>query len=102
MTTIRGKDGGFGPTRAVNPLADILRLKTKSAFETKLMYEVDPKTQALNRVLFHATLDGDPIDGTVEFANVPGGGPSYAARTTVTAPNKKLTAKIENFSYVRQ
>jgi hypothetical protein len=68
----------------------------------KLVYEVDPKTQALNRVLFHATLDGDPIDGTVEFANVPGGGPSYAARTTVTAPAKKLTAKIENFSYVRQ
>lgn len=53
-------------------------------------------------MLFHATLDGDPIDGTVEFATVPGGGPSYAARTTVTAPAKKLTAKIENFSYVRQ
>jgi hypothetical protein len=68
----------------------------------KLVYEVDPRTKALNRVLFHATLDGDPIDGTVEFANVPGGGPSYAARTTVAAPKKKLTAKIENFSYVRQ
>jgi hypothetical protein len=68
----------------------------------KLVYEIDPKTQALNRVLFHATLEGDPIDGTVEFANVPGGGPSYAARTTVTAPAKKLTAKIENSSYVRQ
>jgi hypothetical protein len=65
--------------------------------------QVDTKTQALNRVLFHASLDGDPIDGTVEFANVPGGGgPSYAARTTVTAPAKKLTATIENFSYVRQ
>jgi hypothetical protein len=68
----------------------------------KLTYEIDPKTQALHRVLFHATLDGDPIDGTVEFANVPGGGPSYAARTTVAAPAKKLTAKIENSSYVRQ
>jgi hypothetical protein len=33
---------------------------------------------------------------------MPRGGPSYAARTTVTAPAKKLTAKIENFSYVRQ
>ena len=53
-------------------------------------------------MLFHATLDGDPIDGAVEFANVPAGGPSYAARTTVSAPAKKLTAKIENFSYVRQ
>ena len=64
--------------------------------------ENDPKTQALHRVLFHATLEGDPIDGTVEFATVPGGGPSYAARTTVAAPKKKLTAKMENFSYVRQ
>jgi hypothetical protein len=62
----------------------------------KLVYEIDPKTQALNRVLFHATLDGDPIDATVELANVPGGGPNYAARTTVTAPAKKLTEKIED------
>jgi hypothetical protein len=68
----------------------------------KLTYEIDPKTQAINRVLFHATLDGDPIDGIVNFANVPGGGPSYAAMTTVSAPKKKLTAKIENFQYVRQ
>jgi hypothetical protein len=68
----------------------------------KLTYEIDPKTQAINRVLFHATLDGDPIDGTVQFANVPGGGPSYAATTMVNAPAKNLTAKIENFQYVRQ
>jgi hypothetical protein len=68
----------------------------------KLTYEIDPKTQAIHRVLFHATLEDDPIDGTVEFANVPGGGPSYAATTMVNAPAKKLTAKIENFMYVRQ
>lgn len=68
----------------------------------KLVYEIDPKTQALNRVLFHSMLDGDPIDGAVQFANVPGGGPSYAATTMVNAPAKKLTAKIENSQYVRQ
>ena len=67
----------------------------------KLVYEIDPKTQALSRVLFHATLEGDPVDGTVEFATVPGGGPSYPARTTVRVPAKKITAKIENFNYVR-
>ena len=67
----------------------------------KLVYEIDPKTQALHRVLFHATLEGDPVDGTVEMGNVPGGGPSYAARTTVSAPAKKITAKLENFEYVR-
>jgi hypothetical protein len=67
----------------------------------KLVYEIDPKTQALHRILFHATLEGDPVDGTVEMGNVPGGGPSYAARTTVSVPAKKITAKLENFEYVR-
>jgi hypothetical protein len=67
----------------------------------KLTYEIDPKTQALNRVLFHAMLDNDPIDGVVEFANVPGGGPSYAAKATVNAPAKKLIATIESYQYVR-
>ena len=41
------------------------------------------------------------MDGSVEFASVPGGGPSYAARTTVRVPAKKIAAKIENFEYVR-
>ena len=63
----------------------------------KLVYQIHPKTQALHRILFHATLEGDPVDGTVEMANVPGGGPSYAARTTVSVPAKKITAKLENF-----
>jgi len=67
----------------------------------RLTYEIDPKTQALHRVLFHATLEDDPIDGTVQFANVPGGGPSYASMTIVNAPAKKLTATIENFEYVK-
>jgi hypothetical protein len=67
----------------------------------KLVYEIDPKTQSLNRVLFHATLEGDPVDGVVEMGTVPGGGPSYAARTTVSVPAKKITAKLENFEYVR-
>ncbi len=67
----------------------------------KLTYEIEPKTQAVNRVLFHATLEGDPIDGVVNFASVSGGGPSYAAMTTVSAPKKQLTARIENFDYAR-
>ncbi|MFO7695315.1 MAG: hypothetical protein R6V57_19690 [Vicinamibacterales bacterium] len=68
----------------------------------KLVYEIDPKTQAIHRVLFTATLDDDPVDGSVEFATVGGGGPNYAARTTVNAPGKNLTATIENFEYARQ
>jgi hypothetical protein len=68
----------------------------------KLVYEIDPKTQAINRVLFHATLDGDPIDGEVKMAAVPGGAPTYASTVTVNAPAKHLTAKIENYGYTRQ
>ena len=68
----------------------------------KLVYEIDPKTKALNRVVFRATLDGDPVDGTVEMSTVSGGGPNYAARTIVNAPAQKLTAKIENFDYMKQ
>lgn len=68
----------------------------------KLTYEIDAQSHAIRRVLFHATLDGDPVDGTVEMSAVPGGGPNYAARTRVDAPGKKLSATIENFEYVRQ
>lgn len=67
----------------------------------KLVYEINPDTQGLKRVLFTAPLEGDPVDGTVEFASVPNGGPNYAARVTVNAPAKKLTATIENFEYVK-
>ncbi len=68
----------------------------------KLTYEIDSKTHALRRVTFHTALEGDPVDGTVEMASVPHGGPNYAARTVVKAPGKKLTATIENYEYVRQ
>ena len=68
----------------------------------KLVYEVDPKTQAVNRVLFNTTLEGDPVDGTVQITSVPGGGPSHAAQVTVNAPKKKITATINNLNYVRQ
>jgi hypothetical protein len=67
----------------------------------KLVYEINPETQGLKRVLFTAPLEGDPVDGTVEFSSVPNGGPNYAARVTVNAPAKKLTATIENFEYVK-
>ena len=67
----------------------------------RLTYEIDPKTQALHRVLFTATLDKDPVDGTVEIAALPNGGPTYAAKTTVNAPAKKLSAIIQNSEYTR-
>jgi hypothetical protein len=66
-----------------------------------MVYEITPDTQKLTRVMFNTALEGDPLDGQVEFATIPGG-PNYAARTTVNVPAKQLTAKIENFQYVKQ
>jgi len=67
----------------------------------KMVYEVAPATQALQRFMFSATLDGDPVSGQVQFATIPNG-PNYAATTTVDVPAKQLSAKIENFQYVKQ
>ena len=67
----------------------------------KLVYEIDPKTQAINRVLFHSILEGDPIDGVVTTDIIPGGGPTHASSVTVDAPAKKITAKIENYGYTK-
>jgi hypothetical protein len=67
----------------------------------KMVYEIAPDTQTLQRFMFDATLDGDPVAGEVQFATIPSG-PNYAATTTVNVPAKQLSAKIENFQYVKQ
>jgi hypothetical protein len=67
----------------------------------RLVYEIAPDTQALKRFIFNTNLEGDPVEGQVEFAPLPGG-PNSAARTTVNIPAKQLSAKIENFQYVKQ
>jgi len=67
----------------------------------KMVYEIAPDTQAVKRFMFTTLLDGDPVEGQVEFATIPSG-PNYAAQTTVTVPAKHLSAAIENFQYVKQ
>jgi len=67
----------------------------------RMVYEITLDTQALKRFMFNTTLEGDPVAGQVQFATVPNG-PNYAATTTVDVPKKELSAKIENFQYVRQ
>lgn len=62
---------------------------------------LDPKTKAALRFAFETSLEGDPVKGQVEFARVEGG-PQYAARVTVEAPGRSLTAVIENFNYEKQ
>jgi hypothetical protein len=67
----------------------------------KMVYELDPNTQKLTRFMFNTVLDGDPVDGQVEFASL-SAGPNYAARTTVNVPAKQVSALIENFNYQQQ
>jgi hypothetical protein len=63
-------------------------------------YWIDPATKIPCRFAFQTVLDGDPVSAQVDFGQVPGG-PQYAARITVDVPAKKVSAKIENFSYQR-
>ena len=67
----------------------------------RMIYEIAPDTQALERFMFHAALEGDPVEGEVRFATL-ADGPNYAARTTVTVPAKHLSAVVENFQYQKQ
>jgi len=67
----------------------------------KASYWIDPATQSPCRFEFQTVLDGDPVSGKVEFAQVPGG-PQYFARLLVSVPAKKVSAKIENFNYQKQ
>lgn len=67
----------------------------------KATFWVNKETSAPVRYQFSTTLDGDPVDGNVEFHRVTDG-PQYAARVTVSVPARKVTAKIENFDYLKQ
>lgn len=67
----------------------------------KASYWIDPSTQSPSRFEFQTVLEGDPVSGKVEFAQVPGG-PQYFARLQISVPAKNVSAKIENFNYQKQ
>jgi hypothetical protein len=93
----------FSKSTAVDAPGGVLQIYATDVIAPgdKMVYEITPDTQKLTRVMFNTALDGDPLDGQVEFATIPGG-PNYAARTTVNVPKKQLTAIVENFQYVKQ
>ena len=64
-------------------------------------YWIDPATQIPCRFEFQTVLEGDPVSATVDFGQVQGG-PQYTARLIVNVPAKKVSAKIENYNYLRQ
>lgn len=67
----------------------------------RAVYWLDKQTKVPRRFVFETTLEGDPVKATAEFGQVPGG-PQYVARLTIDVPEKKVSAKIENFGYQRQ
>jgi len=68
----------------------------------KVTYYIDPTTHKPTRFTFMTTLQADTVNGTVDYGVVPGGGPQYAAQTSVSVPAKQVTAVIENFNYIKQ
>lgn len=68
----------------------------------KATFWIDPATKVPRRFAFQTLLGEDAVSGNVEFALVPGEGPQYAARITIEAPSKKLSATVENFAFQLQ
>jgi len=69
--------------------------------EDKATFWIDKETGTPVRYQFVTTLDGDSIEGNVEFQRVTDG-PQYPARVTVSVPAREVTAKIEQFDFVKQ
>lgn len=64
-------------------------------------YWINKATKVPVRYAFTTTLDGDPVQGTVVYGQVPGG-PQYAAQIVASVPAKEASIKIENFEYTKQ
>jgi hypothetical protein len=71
--------------------------------KTELTAEAPPegRERGLKGRVKEKKLDGDPVDGQVQFASL-SGGPNYAAKTTLNVPAKQVSALIENFNYSQQ
>ncbi|MFI5210282.1 MAG: hypothetical protein ACHQ2E_07555 [Gemmatimonadales bacterium] len=67
----------------------------------KVTFFMDPATKQPTKFTFETTYTGDPVSGTVNYAQVPGG-PKYASQTTVNVPAKQVITTIENFNFVKQ
>ena len=67
----------------------------------KVTFYMDPATKQPTKFTFETTYTGDPVSGTVNYAQVPGG-PKYASQTTVNVPAKQVITTIENFNFVKQ
>ena len=61
----------------------------------------DQQSHQPRRFKFSSSLEGAAVEGLVEYTKV-AFGPTYAGRTTLKVPGKKMSAKIENFDFIKQ
>ena len=61
-------------------------------------YWIDPATKQPVNYAFVTSLQGDPVNCTVQFGQVPGG-PQYASTIKISVPAKEVVATITNFNY---
>ena len=61
-------------------------------------YWINRATKRPTRYAFATSLQGDPVNCTVTFGQVPGG-PQYASQINVSVPAKEVSATITNFNY---
>ncbi len=62
-------------------------------------YWINMETKKPTRYAFSTSLQGDPVNTTVTFGQVPGG-PQYASQINVSVPAKNVSATITNFNFV--
>lgn len=61
----------------------------------------DQQSHQPRRFKFSSSLEGAAVEGLVEYAKV-AFGPTFAGRTTLKVSGKKMSAKIENFDFIKQ
>jgi hypothetical protein len=62
-------------------------------------YWINPATKQPVTYAFATSLQGDAVNSTVTFGQVPGG-PQYASQVNISVPAKEVSATITNFNFV--
>jgi hypothetical protein len=61
-------------------------------------YWINMQTKKPTRYAFSTSLQGDPVNTTVTFGQVPGG-PQYASQINVSVPTRQVSATVTNFNF---
>lgn len=64
----------------------------------KVTYFIDPATRSPTAYNFSTAMNGNPVTGQAQFAQVPGG-PKYASSLTINDPADNLSVAVTNFDY---